>query len=93
MLKLQSHPTPKGSQPLSRNEICETVLGRQPGYSKDLGWGLRPNSRHFSSSSSFTSIERELTQVKEVNELKTHLEAVEEENNRKHEESARLVEA
>ncbi|KAA0046924.1 CACTA en-spm transposon protein [Cucumis melo var. makuwa] len=28
MLELHSLPTPYGSQPLSRNEICETVLGR-----------------------------------------------------------------
>ncbi|KAA0025477.1 CACTA en-spm transposon protein [Cucumis melo var. makuwa] len=26
------HPILEGSQPLSRNEICDTVLGRQPGY-------------------------------------------------------------
>ncbi|KAA0053216.1 CACTA en-spm transposon protein [Cucumis melo var. makuwa] len=36
---------------------------------------------------------RELTHVREVNELKTRLEVVEEESNRKHKESARLIEA
>ncbi|KAA0062626.1 uncharacterized protein E6C27_scaffold79G001360 [Cucumis melo var. makuwa] len=25
-------------------EICETVLGRRPGYSKGLGWGPKPKS-------------------------------------------------
>ncbi|TYK23259.1 CACTA en-spm transposon protein [Cucumis melo var. makuwa] len=40
MLKLQFQPTSEGSQPLSRDEICETVLGRQSGYSKCLGWAL-----------------------------------------------------
>ncbi|KAA0039668.1 CACTA en-spm transposon protein [Cucumis melo var. makuwa] len=34
MLELQSQPTPDGSQPLSGDEICETMLGRQPSYSK-----------------------------------------------------------
>ncbi|KAA0046963.1 CACTA en-spm transposon protein [Cucumis melo var. makuwa] len=32
MLKLQSQPTPEGSQPLSGDEICETVLGRRLSY-------------------------------------------------------------
>ncbi|KAA0054670.1 CACTA en-spm transposon protein [Cucumis melo var. makuwa] len=44
MLELQSQPTLEGSQPLSRDEICETVLGRRPGYSKGLGWGLKPKA-------------------------------------------------
>ncbi|KAA0063006.1 CACTA en-spm transposon protein [Cucumis melo var. makuwa] len=30
---------PEVSQPLSVDEICETVLGRRPDYSKGLGWG------------------------------------------------------
>ncbi|KAA0050688.1 uncharacterized protein E5676_scaffold1737G00190 [Cucumis melo var. makuwa] len=37
MLELQSQPTPEGSQPLSRDEICDQVLGRRPGYLKGLG--------------------------------------------------------
>ncbi|KAA0057656.1 CACTA en-spm transposon protein [Cucumis melo var. makuwa] len=37
MLELQSQPTPDGSQPLSSNQICETMLGRRPGYLKGLG--------------------------------------------------------
>uniref|UniRef100_A0A9I9E8B8 CACTA en-spm transposon protein n=1 Tax=Cucumis melo TaxID=3656 RepID=A0A9I9E8B8_CUCME len=45
MLKLQSQPTPKGSQPLSGDEICEMVLGRRPGYSKGLSWGLKLKAR------------------------------------------------
>ncbi|KAA0049800.1 hypothetical protein E5676_scaffold142G00360 [Cucumis melo var. makuwa] len=37
MLELQSQPTQEGStQPFSGDEICETVLGRRPDYSKDL---------------------------------------------------------
>ncbi|KAA0060476.1 CACTA en-spm transposon protein [Cucumis melo var. makuwa] len=28
---------PRGSQPLSEDEICETMLGRRPGYSKGFG--------------------------------------------------------
>ncbi|KAA0043368.1 CACTA en-spm transposon protein [Cucumis melo var. makuwa] len=37
ILELQSQPTLEGSQPLFGDEICETVLGRRPGYLKDLG--------------------------------------------------------
>ncbi|KAA0066009.1 CACTA en-spm transposon protein [Cucumis melo var. makuwa] len=37
MLKHQSQPTPKGSQPLSKDEICETILDRRPSYSNGLG--------------------------------------------------------
>ena len=39
MLKCQSQPILEGSQPLSRDEICEIVLGRRLEYSKGLGWG------------------------------------------------------
>ncbi|TYK09797.1 zinc finger protein ZPR1-like protein [Cucumis melo var. makuwa] len=45
MSKLQSQPTPNGSQPLSEDEICETVLGKRPSYSKGLGWGPKHKSR------------------------------------------------
>ncbi|KAA0035014.1 CACTA en-spm transposon protein [Cucumis melo var. makuwa] len=38
MLEFQSQPTLKGSQPLSKDEICNQVLGRRLGYSKGLGW-------------------------------------------------------
>ncbi|TYK14129.1 CACTA en-spm transposon protein [Cucumis melo var. makuwa] len=56
MLKLQSQPTPEGSQPLSEDEICDQVLGRRPGYSKGLGWGPKPKAhRTASASSSSTS--------------------------------------
>ncbi|TYK08670.1 uncharacterized protein E5676_scaffold118G00140 [Cucumis melo var. makuwa] len=44
MLELQSEHTPKSLQPLSGDEICETMLGRQPSYSKGLGWGPKPKS-------------------------------------------------
>ncbi|KAA0062721.1 CACTA en-spm transposon protein [Cucumis melo var. makuwa] len=46
------HPTPKGSQPLSEDEICDQVLGRQPGYSKGLGWRPKPKARRTASASS-----------------------------------------
>ncbi|KAA0048108.1 CACTA en-spm transposon protein [Cucumis melo var. makuwa] len=45
ILELQFQPTPEGSQPLSKDEICDQVLGRQPGYSKGLGWGPKPKAR------------------------------------------------
>ncbi|KAA0041912.1 CACTA en-spm transposon protein [Cucumis melo var. makuwa] len=35
---------PDGSQPFSRDEICETMLGRRLGYSKGLGWGPKSKS-------------------------------------------------
>ncbi|KAA0052204.1 zinc finger protein ZPR1-like protein [Cucumis melo var. makuwa] len=65
MLELQSQPTPEGSQPLSEDEICDQVLGRQPGYSKGLGWGPKPEARKMtsarsSSTSCSQSTEREI---------------------------------
>ncbi|KAA0065334.1 CACTA en-spm transposon protein [Cucumis melo var. makuwa] len=70
MLKLQSQPTLKGSQPLSMDEICETFLGRRSSYSKGLNAGPSPKSRHSTDSSSSTSRGREMVHVREVNELK-----------------------
>ncbi|KAA0050096.1 CACTA en-spm transposon protein [Cucumis melo var. makuwa] len=55
MLELQSQPTPKGTQPLPENEICQTVLGRRPGYSKDLGWEPKPKAQKTASASSSTT--------------------------------------
>ena len=55
MPELQSQPTLEGSQPLSRDEICETVLGTQPDYSKDLGWGPKLKARKTTSASSSTT--------------------------------------
>ncbi|KAA0053293.1 CACTA en-spm transposon protein [Cucumis melo var. makuwa] len=52
MLEFQSQPTLEGSQPLSEDEICDQVLGRRPGYSKDLGWGPKPKARRTASASS-----------------------------------------
>ncbi|TYK04723.1 zinc finger protein ZPR1-like protein [Cucumis melo var. makuwa] len=65
MLELQSQPTPEGSQPLSKDEICDPVLGRRPGYSKGLGWGPKPKARRTASASSSStscspSIEKEI---------------------------------
>uniref|UniRef100_A0A9I9EAB6 CACTA en-spm transposon protein n=1 Tax=Cucumis melo TaxID=3656 RepID=A0A9I9EAB6_CUCME len=54
MLELQSQSTLKGSQPLSGDEICETVLGRQLSYSKGLGWGPKLKACKMMSASSFT---------------------------------------
>ncbi|KAA0058928.1 CACTA en-spm transposon protein [Cucumis melo var. makuwa] len=55
MLKLQSQPTLEGSQPLSGNEICDQVVRKRPGYSKDLGWGSKPKARKTTSASSSTT--------------------------------------
>ncbi|KAA0062316.1 CACTA en-spm transposon protein [Cucumis melo var. makuwa] len=52
MLELQSQPTTEGSQSLSKDEICDQVLGRRPGYSKGLGWGPKPKARRTASASS-----------------------------------------
>ncbi|KAL0561445.1 hypothetical protein IC582_001873 [Cucumis melo] len=52
MLELQSQPTLEGSQRLSEDEICDQVLGRQPGYSKGLGWGPKLKARRTASASS-----------------------------------------
>ena len=67
MLKLQSQPTLEDFQPLSGDEICETILSRRLGYSKGLGWGSKPKSRKTSATSSSTLFsqarEYELQQV------------------------------
>ncbi|KAA0038444.1 CACTA en-spm transposon protein [Cucumis melo var. makuwa] len=44
-------PTLEGSQPFSKDEICDQVLGRRPGYSKGLGWGPKPKARRTASAS------------------------------------------
>ncbi|KAA0062540.1 uncharacterized protein E6C27_scaffold79G00130 [Cucumis melo var. makuwa] len=45
MLELKSQPTPESSQPLSKDEICKTILGMRPDYSKGLGYGPKLKSR------------------------------------------------
>ncbi|KAA0051366.1 CACTA en-spm transposon protein [Cucumis melo var. makuwa] len=50
-----AHPTLESSQPLFRDEICETVLGRQPSYSKGLGWGPKLKACKTTSLSSSTT--------------------------------------
>ncbi|KAA0040124.1 CACTA en-spm transposon protein [Cucumis melo var. makuwa] len=65
MLELQSQSTPGGSQPHSKDEICDQVLGRRPGYSKGLCWGLnlkprKTTSASSSSTSRLQSTEREI---------------------------------
>ena len=74
MVELQFHPVPEGSQPLTKDEIYKTVLGRRPGYSKDLGWGLNPKSRMSVASSSSTNMYDHQAHIVEVSELKASLE-------------------
>ena len=94
MLELQSQPTLEASQPLSGNEICEAVLGRQLGYSKGIGWGPWKKFRNIADNSSSTSYEREM-HTREVIELEARIEEVTELheraiqiNYRKHKENA-----
>ncbi|KAA0037957.1 uncharacterized protein E6C27_scaffold36G001380 [Cucumis melo var. makuwa] len=68
MMQLQFQPTLKGSQPLSRDEICEIVLGIRSGYSEGLDWRPKPKSRKTASASSFSTMfsqarEYELQQI------------------------------
>ncbi|KAA0044918.1 CACTA en-spm transposon protein [Cucumis melo var. makuwa] len=42
----------QGNQPLSEDEICDQVLGRQPSYSKGLGLRSKPKARKTTSASS-----------------------------------------
>ncbi|KAA0047934.1 CACTA en-spm transposon protein [Cucumis melo var. makuwa] len=79
MLELQFQATPEGSQPLSKDEICDQVLGRRPGYSKGLGW--RPKSKvcrttsASSSSTSFSqSIEKDIELQAKLNEALERIE-------------------
>ncbi|KAA0056494.1 CACTA en-spm transposon protein [Cucumis melo var. makuwa] len=79
MLELQSQPTPKGSQPLSEDEICDQVLGRRPGYSKGLGWGSKPKARRMTSASSSStscsqSTEKEIELQAKLNEALERIE-------------------
>ncbi|KAA0042261.1 CACTA en-spm transposon protein [Cucumis melo var. makuwa] len=48
-------PTPEGSQPLSRDEICDQVLGRRSSYSKGFGWGSKPKARKTTGASNSTT--------------------------------------
>ncbi|TYK23194.1 CACTA en-spm transposon protein [Cucumis melo var. makuwa] len=79
MLELQSQPTPEGSQPLSEDEICDQVLGRRPGYSKDLGWGPKPKARKITSASSSTiscssSTQKQIELQSKINEALEQIE-------------------
>ncbi|KAA0066177.1 CACTA en-spm transposon protein [Cucumis melo var. makuwa] len=55
MLELQSQPTLEGTQPLSRDEIYEMMLGRRSGYSKCLDWGPKPKAYRTTNASSATT--------------------------------------
>ena len=94
MLKLQSQPTPEGSQPLSEDEICDQVLGRRPGYSKGLGWGPKPKARRTASASSSSTSCSQSTQKEIELQAKLH-EALEriEVQDRNHQALASQVEA
>ncbi|TYK09606.1 cytochrome P450 CYP82D47-like [Cucumis melo var. makuwa] len=68
MLELQSQSTSEGSQPLSRDKICEIVLGRRLHYSKGFGWGSKPKFHKTTNARSSSTIfsqarEYELQQV------------------------------
>ncbi|TYK08227.1 CACTA en-spm transposon protein [Cucumis melo var. makuwa] len=67
----KSQPSLEGLQPSSGDEICETVLGRRPGYSKSLGWGPKPKSRKSTTSSSSSSYDE--MHSREISELKASL--------------------
>ncbi|KAA0056252.1 CACTA en-spm transposon protein [Cucumis melo var. makuwa] len=90
----ETHPTPKGSQPLSEDEICDQVLGRQPGYSKGLGWGPKPKARRTASASSSSTSSSQSTQKEIELQAKLH-EALEriEVQDRNHQALASQVEA
>ena len=66
ILKLKSQPTLKGSRSLSKDDVCETVLGRRSGYSKGLDWRPRPKSRKSCASSSLTTCSHS-TKVEQAN--------------------------
>ncbi|KAA0034804.1 cytochrome P450 CYP82D47-like [Cucumis melo var. makuwa] len=56
MLELQSQSTSEGSQPLSRDKICEIVFGRRLRYSKGFGWGSKPKFRKTTNARSSSTI-------------------------------------
>ncbi|TYK04346.1 zinc finger protein ZPR1-like protein [Cucumis melo var. makuwa] len=65
MLELQFQPTLEGTQPLSGDEICETVLCRRPGYSKGLGWEPKPKThRTANASNATTSCSQSMVELK-----------------------------
>ncbi|KAA0038852.1 CACTA en-spm transposon protein [Cucumis melo var. makuwa] len=63
---------PKGSQPLSEDEICDQVLGRRPSYSKGLGWGPKPKARRTASASSSSTSCSQSTQKEIELQAKLH---------------------
>ncbi|KAA0055005.1 Transposase, Ptta/En/Spm, plant [Cucumis melo var. makuwa] len=72
MLEFQSQPTSEGSQPLSKDKICEIVLGKRSGYLKSLGRGPKPKSQKTGRSSS-SSYSQEM-HSREITELRSSLE-------------------
>ncbi|KAA0047117.1 zinc finger protein ZPR1-like protein [Cucumis melo var. makuwa] len=54
----------KDAQPLSRDEVCETILGKRTSYLKGLGWGSKPKShKTTSASSSLTSCSESMAKL------------------------------
>uniref|UniRef100_A0A9I9EB82 CACTA en-spm transposon protein n=1 Tax=Cucumis melo TaxID=3656 RepID=A0A9I9EB82_CUCME len=79
ILELQFQPTPKGSQPLFEDEICDQVLGRRSGYLRGLGWGPKPKARRTTSASSSStscsqSIQKEIELQTKLNEALERIE-------------------
>ncbi|KAA0046471.1 CACTA en-spm transposon protein [Cucumis melo var. makuwa] len=61
---------PKDSQPLSGDDICETILGRRLDYSKGLGWGSKPkSSKTASTSSSSTTFSQARETEKDIGDV------------------------
>ena len=85
MLELQSQPTLEGSQPFFRDEICETVLGRRPDYSKGIGWGSKLKAyKTMSASSSTTSCPQSTIELQLQGKLDKTIQRIEEQT-RNHE--------
>uniref|UniRef100_A0A1S3BH46 CACTA en-spm transposon protein n=1 Tax=Cucumis melo TaxID=3656 RepID=A0A1S3BH46_CUCME len=61
---VHSQPTLEGNQPLSGDEIYETMLDRRSGNSKGLGWGPKPKAcKMTSASSSMTSCPQSIIEL------------------------------
>ncbi|KAA0039077.1 uncharacterized protein E5676_scaffold252G00020 [Cucumis melo var. makuwa] len=72
-----------GSQLLSKDEICDQVLGRRLSYSKGLGWGPKPKACKTTSTSSYStscsqSTERETQLQAKLDEALERIERIKE---------------
>ena len=67
MLQKQKEPIEEGEVPLTEQQICEQVLGKEYGYIRGRGHGPKPNRRAYSSASSSTRhVVEELASTKEI---------------------------